>query len=90
MNENKKTWSPAKASTWLKNYADDVAGDAYKDGGIPFLYAAAGAAYYAVEHGVGYSTREEFSEFFLEHMGMGKDFLADTLEAFDRKEGKNA
>lgn len=83
--ESNKQWSPAKASTWLRKYADDVADDAYKDGGDDLLYACAGVAYYAVLHEIGYNTREEFSEFVIKHMGFNQDFLKDALEEIDQK-----
>jgi hypothetical protein len=72
-------WSPAKASTWLKNYADSVAGDAYEDGGTEFLYAAAGAAYYAVISGVGYNSKEEFKDFIINHMKLNQDFFEEAV-----------
>lgn len=77
-------WSPAKASTWLRRFADDVAGDSYKDGGSDDLYASAGAAYYAVLHGVGYNTRAEFSDFFIEHMGLDESFLEEALYEIEK------
>ena len=79
------TWPAARASTWLKNYADDLAGDAYKSGGDDLLYACAGAAYYAVINGLGYNSKEEFSKFFLIHLGLDQDYLAETLKVIEKQ-----
>lgn len=83
MSDTKK-WPSAKASTWLRNYADDVAGDAYKMGGEEALYACAGAAYYAVIHGIGYNTRQEFISFVVDHLKLDKVFLADALQEIEQ------
>ena len=72
-------WSAARASTWLKRYADEVASDAYSSGGDDLLYACAGAAYYAVIQGVGYNTKEEFSNLILSHLDLGQDFLEEAI-----------
>jgi len=77
-------WKPAKASTWLKRYADDVAGDAYKMGGDESLYASAGAAYYAVIHGVGYDTKEEFEQFLLSQIGLIQEYVDEAIEEIER------
>jgi len=74
------SWSAAKASTWLRRYADDLAGDAYKDGGIETLYAAAGAAYYAIIHGVGYNTQREFEEFLADHILLDHELIIEIVE----------
>jgi hypothetical protein len=73
------SWSPARCSTWLKNYADEVARDAFNMGGDDVLYACAGIAYYAVSKGIGYNTKEEFSELITEHMGLDQNFLYEVL-----------
>lgn len=83
MSDTKK-WPSAKASTWLRNYADDVAGDAYRDGGDHSLYAAAGAAYYAVIMGLGYNSRQEFIDFFSHHLQLGDDFLSEALQEIEQ------
>jgi hypothetical protein len=77
-------WSGARASTWLKRYADDVASDAYKMGGDDCLYSAAGAAYYAVIHGVGYNTKEEFVELMLSHIGLDWECVEDAIKEIER------
>lgn len=77
-------WPVAKCSTWLKNFADTVAGDAYKDGGIEFLYAAAGAAYYGVNFGIGYNSQAEFENFVLNHMKLDMDFLQEAIKEITR------
>jgi hypothetical protein len=74
------SWSPAKASTWLKNYADDVARSAYDSGGDAMLYACAGAAYYAVLYEVGYNSERDFKKFFLTHLELGKPYLDEVLQ----------
>jgi len=77
-------WSPTKASSWLKQYADDLASDAYKAGGDDLLYACAGAAYYAVLHGVGYNTKQEFSDFLQKHIGLDEDYIKEAIEEINR------
>ena len=76
-------WSAAKASTWMKRFADDTAGDAYKMGGDDVLYCVAGAAYYAVNMGVGYNTKEEFKSFIINHLKLDQDFLDDAIEQIE-------
>jgi len=78
-------WNGAKASTWLKNYADQVAGDAFNMGGDDVLYYCAAIAYYAVSKGIGYNTEEEFCELITKHMGLSQDFLDDALFEIEKK-----
>jgi len=77
------SWNSAKVSTWMKRFADDVAGDAYKMGGDDVLYCVAGAAYYAVIHGVGYNTKEEFKVFITDHLKLDQDFLDDAIDQIE-------
>jgi hypothetical protein len=77
-------WNAARASTWLKRFADDVGGDAYKMGGDDVLYCVAGAAYYAMIHGVGYNTKDEFKNFVTKHMGLDQDFLEDAIQEIEK------
>lgn len=72
------SWNAAKASTWMRNYADDVAGDTYYRGAD--LYAEAGAAYYSVIKGVGYKTQAEFEQFLSEEIGLTQDFIDDAVK----------
>ena len=77
-------WNAARASTFLKNFADKVCHDAYHMDGDELLYAAGGAAYYAVVHGVGYNTKEEFEDFWFQHLMLDKDFLQEALQQIER------
>ena len=75
------SWNQAKASTWMKRYADDLASDAYKEGGeIEWMYAAAGAAYYGVIHGIGYNTEKEFRQFLKNHIKLSDVFIDEAVE----------
>ena len=78
-------WNAARASTWLKRYADEIAGDAYRFGGEQCLYAPAGAAYYAVSMGVGYNTKKEFQEFWRHHLEINDEiWLQDVIKEIER------
>lgn len=77
-------WPFARASTWLREYADDVASDAYHHDGDEVLYAAAGAAYYAVRMGIGYNTKQEFIDFWHTHLKLDDDFLQEAIEEIER------
>ena len=77
-------WNAARASTWLKNYADAVAGDAYKMGGDETLYQCAGVAYYACIAGVGYNTKEEFYNLIIHHMKLSPDFFAEAVSEIEQ------
>jgi hypothetical protein len=74
------SWNAAKASTWMRRYADELASDAYKDEGNTFFYACAGAAYYAVYAGVGYNTEQEFRAFVRDHFHLGEDFADGAVK----------
>lgn len=77
------SWNSARASTWLKRFADDVADDAYKMGGDDVLYCVAGAAFYAVNKGIGYNTKEEFKNFIRDHLKLDQDFIDDAIEQIE-------
>ena len=76
-------WPSAKASSWLRRYADEVAGVAYTIEGDDTLYMCAGVAYYAVLHGVGYNTKKEFINLIKVHMGLDDDFLEIALSEIE-------
>ena len=72
------SWNAARASTWMRNYADDLARDSYYRGAD--LYAEAGAAYFAVSEGVGYNTEAEFRLFVKQHLKLDDDFADDAVK----------
>jgi hypothetical protein len=83
-NRSAKPWSAAKASTWLKNYADELGKDAlqHKE---EWMWACAGATYYAVIHGVGYNSRQEFIDYLSTHLNVDADsmLIQDALEEIE-------
>jgi hypothetical protein len=73
-------WNADVCKIWFKRYADGIAEDAFKMGGDEVLYACAGAAYYAINAGVGYHTEDQFCQFVRRHMGLDEDFLEEALK----------
>lgn len=73
------SWNAAKASTWLKRYADDLADDASRDN-QDWMWACAGAAYYCVIHGVGYNTQQEFEQTLRNWVKVDEHFIQDAVE----------